>query len=130
MHATIITAWTPPVATLTIVGELDIAGRGDLARRLDDLAQLECTTVRLDVGRLTHIDGRSLHLIDETRKRIEGNGGSLQVIAASLCFALLSAVGGFTAVAAAAAAAGSQPVDSGMGSTERRRCRVGRQRSV
>ena len=104
MHATFTADCTPPVATLTIVGELDIASRGRLAWRLIDLGALDCTTVRLDVGQVTHIDARSLRLIDQMRERLEANGGSLEIRSASLCFALFSTGGGFTVLAAAAAA--------------------------
>jgi anti-anti-sigma regulatory factor len=101
MHATFTTTYEPPVVTLSIVGELDIASRGRLAWRLIELDDLECTTVRLDVGQLAYIDAQSMRLIDQARERLEADGATLEIIAASLSFGLVSTVGGFTALAAA-----------------------------
>ncbi|WP_205471082.1 STAS domain-containing protein [Nocardioides sp. SYSU D00038] len=111
MQATFTTTYEPPVATLAIVGELDIVSRGRLAWRLAELTTLGCRTVRLDVGRVTYVDGRSVRLIDQTRERLEARGATLDIIAASACFARVVTVGRFRRLAAACAAAttGSAP---------------------
>jgi anti-anti-sigma factor len=101
MPATFITTYEPPVATLTIVGELDVASRGSLARRLVDLGALRCSTVRLDVGQVTYVDACSMRLIDRAREQLEASGATMELTAASLCFGLISTAGGFTALAAA-----------------------------
>ncbi|WP_028642383.1 STAS domain-containing protein [Nocardioides sp. URHA0020] len=99
MTATFHLCSAPSHASLRIDGELDVQSRGPLAWRLLDLEQLRCTRYLLDLGNVTHVDSSCLRLIDDARERIVARGAELQVESASLCFRLLTRVGGYTALA-------------------------------
>lgn len=109
MDATFRFSHLPPMAKLTIDGELDPRGRAQLVWRLRDLEGVECDAVRLDVGRLNYIDHECMGLIDETRRRLVARGVDFQVGAASLCFALVSGLGGYAELATLAEQAREVP---------------------
>lgn len=102
MEAAFRFSYLPPVAKLTIEGELDVRGEAQLAWRLRDIEQLACEVVRLDVGRLNYIDDGCMRLIDETRGRLAQRGVDLEIVAASLPFSLVCGLGGYPALAAEA----------------------------
>ncbi|MFC7493399.1 MULTISPECIES: STAS domain-containing protein [unclassified Nocardioides] len=89
-------------ATLSIEGELDVLSREELAWRLHDLDRVACSTVRLDVARVSYIDVRCLRLIDQARKRFTLRGQRLELSASSVCFALVARAAGYTSLAAEA----------------------------
>jgi ABC-type transporter Mla MlaB component len=99
MTATFHLSSTPSSARLRVDGELDVESRGPLAWRLLDLEQLECTRYQLDLGNVTHVDSSCLRLIDDARGRILTRGAEFDVVSASLCFRLLTRVGGYAALA-------------------------------
>jgi anti-anti-sigma regulatory factor len=99
MTATFHLSSTPLDARLQVVGDLDVQSRGPLAWRLLDLEQLECPRFQLDLGSVTHIDSSCLRLIDDARERIVARGADFHVVSASLCFRLLTRVGGYAALA-------------------------------
>lgn len=102
MDATFRISYLPPAVTLTIEGELDVLNRALLRWRLRDLELAAADVARLDVGRVNYIDHDSLRLIDDTRRRLAERGVGFELVAASLCFTLVSGLGGFPALAAAA----------------------------
>jgi hypothetical protein len=102
MDATFRFSHLPPTAKLTIDGELDLRSQPQLAWRLRDLESVACDVVRLDVGRVNYIDHDALRLIDETRRRLVARGVEFEVVAASLCFTLVSGLGGYRALASLA----------------------------
>ena len=97
MHTTISVAYAPPIATVTIAGELDPVSRGRLAI---DLNSLDCTTVRLDLGAVTHIDAACLRLIDDARRRVPGRGAMFELTAVSSYVGLVATLAGFHALSA------------------------------
>ncbi len=99
MQATLRLSTRPSVATLVIEGELDIVERRRLAWRLLDLDSCACETIHLDVSRVHHVDVDSLRLINEARRRAIARGVSFDVVAASLCFGLISRTAGFAELA-------------------------------
>ena len=103
MSVTFRSAYEPPVATLTIEGELDVLARGRLAWQLLDLERLSCPTVRLDLDRVSYVDACSMRLLEETRRRVRARGDRMELVAASLCFALVSRAAGYTVLATEAA---------------------------
>lgn len=105
MEAAFRFTYLPPVAKLTIEGELDVASQAQLRWRLRDLEQVAHDIARLDVGRVNYIDPACVRLIDETRQRLLARGVELEIEAASLCFTLVSGLGGFPALASRAARA-------------------------
>ena len=100
MHTTISVAYAPPIATVTIAGELDPVSRGRLAWRLIDLNSLDCRTVRLDFGAVTHIDAACLRLIDDARRRVAGRGAMFELTAVSSYVGLVATLAGFHALSA------------------------------
>jgi ABC-type transporter Mla MlaB component len=100
MHARFSCSYEPPVATLSIDGELDVVSRGRLAWRLLDLEAMDCGSLRLDLRYVTYIDVGCLRLIEDARRRAAARGAVLEVAAASLCVPLVARLAGFAALAA------------------------------
>lgn len=100
MDATFRFSYVPPVAKLTIEGELDARAAAQLQWRLRDLEQVAHDVARIDAGRVNYIDDECLRLIDETRQRLVARGVDFRVETASLCFGLVSGLGGYSALAA------------------------------
>lgn len=99
MTATFTLSSAPTDASLRIDGELDALSRGQLAWRLLDLEQLGCPSVHLHLGGVTHVDSSSMRLIDSTRERLIARGAEFYISSASLCFALMTRVGGYAELA-------------------------------
>ena len=99
MDATFRFSYLPPVAKLTVEGELDYAAQAQLAWRLRDLEQVASGIARLDVGRVNYVDHDCMRLIDDARVRLAQRGFDLEIVSASLCFALVAGLGGFPALA-------------------------------
>jgi len=109
MSATFRICSAPPEAWLRIEGELDVPSRGPLLWRLLDLEESGCTTLHLDVGQVTHVDARSMSLIEEARSRVRARSGHFHITAASSCFGLVARAAGFTTIAEQAERADLDP---------------------
>ncbi len=105
MTATFAITHDPPVALIVIRGELDISCRGPLAWRLVELASLDCSTVRVDLRDVTHIDACCVRLLDDARRSITGRQGRFVVTHASTYLALVAELAGFHGLAPCAATA-------------------------
>ncbi len=95
MTATFAITHDPPVALIVIRGELDVGCRGPLARRLVELASLDCSTVRVDLRDVTHIDACCVRLLDDARRSITRRQGRFVVTHASTYVALVAELAGF-----------------------------------
>jgi anti-anti-sigma factor len=95
MHAQIVATFEPPVARLRLLGELDLAADSMMMRRFDDIADLKCRTVEVDVGEVTYIDAGLLRLLADEKTLIEHQGGSFVLTRTSLIFALVAQLAGF-----------------------------------
>ncbi len=105
MTATFVMTHDPPVALIVIRGELDIGCRGPLAWRLVELASLDCSTVRVNLHDVTHIDACCLRLLDDARRSITQRRGRFVVTHASTYVALVAELAGFHGLAPCAATA-------------------------
>ena len=105
MTATFAITHAPPVALIVITGELDIACRGTLAWRLVELASLGCSTVRVDLRDVTHIDACCLRLLDDTRRSVTARQSHFVVTHASTYVALVAELAGFHGLAPCAVTA-------------------------
>jgi anti-anti-sigma factor len=105
MTATFAITHDPPVALIVIRGELDISCRGPFARRLVELVSLDCSTVRVDLRDVTHIDACCLRLLDDARRSITAHRGRFVVTHASMYVALAAELAGFHGLAPCAATA-------------------------
>ncbi|MFC7495975.1 MULTISPECIES: STAS domain-containing protein [unclassified Nocardioides] len=109
MDATFDFSYNPPVAVLSIAGELDTDNRDQLAWRLVELDALGTTIVRLDLGRVSYIDVGSLRLIDDARRRLLGRGAALELGSVTPYFAVVCGLAGYVALAAQAERLGGEP---------------------
>ena len=105
MTATFAITHDPPVAIIVISGELDITCRGPLAWRLVELASLECSTVRVDLRDVTHIDACCLRLLDDARRSVTAHQRRFVVTHASTYVALVAVLAGFHGLAPCATTA-------------------------
>lgn len=105
MTATFVMTHDPPDALIVIRGELDISCRGPFARRLVELASLDCSTIRVDLRDVTHIDGCCLRLLDDARRSVTGRQGRFVVTHASTYVAVAAELAGFHGLAPCASTA-------------------------
>ncbi len=105
MTATFALTHDPPVALIVIRGELDIGCRGTLAWRLVELASLDCSTVRVDLRDVTHVDACCLRLLDDARRSVVRHQGHFVVTHASTYVALVAELAGFHGLAPCASTA-------------------------
>jgi anti-anti-sigma regulatory factor len=93
MSSRILLAFAPPAATLHLFGELDIADRRVLRRRIADLARLDCTEVQIDASKVTYVDCACLWELASGRRRMELDGRTvtLRAMSTSFCEAALAA---------------------------------------
>jgi len=85
----------PPLARLRITGELDLGAHDRLLDVLGCLAFRRCTCVELDLDGVNVVDAHTLRLLDEEQRRLAEAGGSLEVVAASSCYRLVSRLAGY-----------------------------------
>ena len=73
----------PPLARLSVTGELDLSTRDRLVDILACLRHRGCTRVEVDLSAITFIDASSLAVLHAEQLRLLLAGGSLEVVAAS-----------------------------------------------
>jgi anti-anti-sigma factor len=95
MSAKIVATFEPPAARLRLVGELDLTVDPIMMRRFQDIADLKCHDVEVDVTDVTYIDASLLRLLANQKTTIEHDGGSFVLTRASLVFALVAQLAGF-----------------------------------
>jgi len=67
---------------LTLSGDLDIAVKDDLRRRLEE-AEAQSDTLDVDLSAVEYADSTALGLLIASRKRLRERGGSLRIVAPS-----------------------------------------------
>lgn len=85
---------------LQLEGDVDLAVRGELALRLAQAAYLSTGTVTVHAGRVTFVDCSGIRPLEEARVRLEAIGGRLEIATASHCLRRVSALAGYTELAA------------------------------
>jgi len=75
----------PPVAHVTVVGELDAFTSPQLSRCVGDAIAAGCTDVRMYLGGLTFIDAAGIGLLVRLRVMTAQLGGRLELVETSDC---------------------------------------------
>ncbi len=75
-----VTRTTADQAEVVVSGIFDVAGTPDLLACLDELVQEGCTRLVVDLTGVTFADASALGVLVRTRRRLEGEGGALQVV--------------------------------------------------
>jgi hypothetical protein len=94
MHATFHLTFTPPVARLSIAGELDLGDHWRLRTCFADLLDHVALdprfgrggVVQLDAGRVELVNGSCLHLLDSLRREVLAEGQRFEIPSASFAF--------------------------------------------
>jgi len=74
----------PPLARVSITGELDLSTDAQLQDAFTFLDGAGCTRLQLDLAAVTFIDAHALGLLHVEQHRLRASGGSLDVVAASV----------------------------------------------
>ena len=86
---------SPPRALIRLAGDIDLLVRDRLCELLLRLRSENCTDLVVDLDDVTFIDAHSLGMLDEERRRLEGAGGALRVVAASDACLLVADLAGY-----------------------------------
>ncbi|MFC7496122.1 MULTISPECIES: STAS domain-containing protein [unclassified Nocardioides] len=85
----------PPMARLAFSGELDLASLAHLRAVLLRVRLRGCDHVEVDADGVTFVDAATLRALHQEQRRLRHAGGSLEVVAASPAYLLVSGLAGY-----------------------------------
>ena len=88
-------ACDPPLARLRLGGELDLASLDDLRDLLCRVRLRGCDRVQVDADGVTFVDAATLRVLDQEQRGLRAEGGSLEVVAASSAYLVVSGLAGY-----------------------------------
>ena len=71
---------SPPEAVVTAAGELDIFTAMQLSERLQDVIDVGCRRVQLDLAGVTFADAAALRVLDRFHRQLTAMAGTLSVV--------------------------------------------------